>query len=91
MTTRLGEETLQRIVREAGATYVRAGAGGSAFDDLVDEIARGEGEESDALQVTQFEEQYQIFLGLALFLLMLDAAWSDRRRSAHTWTGRFES
>lgn len=90
VTTRLAEETLQRMVREAGATYVRAGAGGTAFDDLVDEIAAGQGEEIDALQVTQFEEQYQIFLGLALLLLLAEVLVSDRRKTEHEWAGRFE-
>jgi len=90
VTTRLAEETLQRIVREAGATYVRAGAGGTAFDDLVDEIAQGQGEEIGALQVTQFEEQYQIFLGLALLMLIAEVLISDRKRSDHEWVGRFE-
>lgn len=90
VTTRLAEETLQRIVREAGATYVRAGAGGTAFDDLVDEIAQGQGEEIDAMRVTQFEEQYQIFLGLALLMLMVEALVSERRREDLVWSGRFE-
>lgn len=90
VTTRLAEETFQRIVREAGATYVRAGAGGTAFDELVDEIARGEGEEVDAMQVTQFEEQYQLFLGLALLMLVADGLVSERRRGDHEWAGRFE-
>lgn len=90
VTTRLAEETFQRIVREAGATYVRAGAGGTAFEELVDEIARGEGEEIDAMQVTQFEEQFQTFLGLALLLLVADGLISDRRRTDDEWTGRFE-
>lgn len=90
VTTRLAEETFQRIVREAGATYVRAGAGGTAFDDLVDEIARGEGEEIDTMQVTQFQEQYQIFLALALLLLVTDGMISERKRQQHAWAGRFE-
>ncbi|MDA0327969.1 MAG: VWA domain-containing protein [Gemmatimonadetes bacterium] len=90
VTTRLAEETLQRLVRDAGATYVRAGAGGTAFDDLVDEIARGQGEEIDSLQVTRFEEQYQIFLGLALVMLLAEALMSDRRKHKRIWSGRFE-
>lgn len=90
VTTRLAEETFQRIVRDAGAMYVRAGAGGTAFDDLVDEIARGEGEEIDAMQVTQFEEQYQIVLALALLLLVADGMISERRRRREAWAGRFE-
>jgi Ca-activated chloride channel family protein len=90
VTTRLAEDTFQRIVRQAGATYVRVGVGGTAFDELVDEIARGEGEEIDAMQVTQFEEQYQIFLAMALLLLVADGLISDRRRGEDEWVGRFE-
>lgn len=90
VTTRLTEETFQRFVRGAGATYVRVGAGGTAFEDLVDEIARGEGEEVDQRQVTQFEEQYQIFLALALLALVADGLVSDRGRGDEEWHGRFE-
>ena len=90
VTTRLGEATFQRLVREAGATYVRAGAGGTAFEDLVDEIAQGQGEEIDALQVTQYEEQYQIFLGLAFLMLIAEVLIPERRRTAREWVGRFE-
>lgn len=89
VTTRLAEETLQRLVRDAGATYVRAGAGGTAFDDLVDEIAHGQGEAIDASQVTQFEEQFQLFLGIALVMLFVEALVSDRRRTDAAWSGRF--
>jgi Ca-activated chloride channel family protein len=90
VTTRIGEATLAALARDAGATVVRAGPGGTEFEDFVDEVARGEGEEIDALQVTRFEEQYQIFLGLALLLLIADLLLSDRRRTEHVWVGRFE-
>ena len=89
VTTRLAEETVQQLVRDAGATYVRAGAGGTAFDDLVDEIASGQGEAIDALQVTQFQEQYQIFLGIGLVLLLAEALVADRRQTKTAWSGRF--
>ena len=90
VTTRLAEGTLRRVVEGAGATYVRAGVGGTAFDDLVDEIAGGQGEEIDALQVTQFEEQFQLFLGLAVVMLLAEALVSDRRKAHGEWSGRFE-
>ena len=62
----------------------------TAFDDLIDEIARGEGEEIEAMQVTQFQEQYQIFLALALLLLVTDGMISERKRRREAWAGRFE-
>jgi Ca-activated chloride channel family protein len=90
VTTRVGEQALEDVARRADASVVRVVSGGTVLDELVDEIARGEGEELDALQVTRFEEQFQLFLGLALFLLVVDAVVSDRRRTEHRWAGRFE-
>lgn len=90
VTTRVGEATLGALARDAGATVVQAGPGSTEFDDFVDRVARGEGEEIDALQVTRFEEQYQIFLALALLMLVADVLLPDRRRVQQVWTGRFE-
>jgi Ca-activated chloride channel family protein len=89
VTTRLDERTLETVAERTGARYVRAGAGGTAFDDLVDEIANVEGEAIDARQVTLFEEQFQIFLGLALALLWVEWLLPDRRRRREAWAGRF--
>jgi Ca-activated chloride channel family protein len=90
VTTRLDEPTLSAVAQRTGARYVRAGTGGTAFDELVDEIANVEGEALDARQVTLFEEQYQIFLGIALALLWIEWLIPDRRRQREAWAGRLE-
>lgn len=91
VTTRLEERTLQRLAQETGGTYVRAGAGGTAFEDLVDRIASGGGGEAvEERQVTRFEEQFQVFLGAALLLLMAEWLIPDRRRTRAAWAGRIE-
>ncbi|MGD8729107.1 MAG: VWA domain-containing protein, partial [Gemmatimonadota bacterium] len=79
VTTRLNEQTLRTVAERTGARYVRAGTGGSGFDDLVDELAGARGEALEERQVTQFEEQFQIFLGLALALLWIEWMWPERR------------
>ncbi len=89
VTTRLDEGTLEDIARATDGRYVRVGAGGTAFEDLVDEIARAEGEMLDARQVTQFEEQYQIFLGLALLMLIVEGLIPMRKKTSRAWSGRF--
>jgi Ca-activated chloride channel family protein len=89
VTTRFDEGTLRRLVGSRG-TIVRAGAGGTGLEELIDRIASGVGETVDERQITQFEEQYQIFLGLALLLLMGEWFVSDRRRATEGWKGRFE-
>jgi len=90
VTTRLDEATLQGVADATGGRYVRAGAGGTAFEDLVDEIAGADGEALDAQQITQFEEQYQVFLGLALVLLLIEVSVPERRKTRDEWLGRFE-
>ena len=90
VTTRLDELTLRTIAEGTGASYVRAGAGGTAFEDLVDEITGVEGEALDERQITQFEEQFQIFLALAFVLLFVEWLVPDRTRKRAAWAGRFE-
>jgi Ca-activated chloride channel family protein len=90
VTSRVGEETLRDFAGLTNATIVRATQDGTALDDLIDQIASGDGEEYDAREVTRFEEQYQIFLGIALFMLLLETMISDRSRTEHEWVGRFE-
>jgi Ca-activated chloride channel family protein len=90
VTTRLGEQTLRAVAERTGARYVTAGAGGSGFDDLVNELARAEGEALEERQVTQFEEQFQIFVALALALLTVEWLLPERRLKRAAWVGRFE-
>jgi len=90
VTTRLGDATLRTVAERTGARYVRVDAGGAALDDLVDELAGGEGEAIEERQVTQFDEQFQVFLGLAWLLLLVEWLLPEGRRMRKAWAGRFE-
>lgn len=90
VTTRLEEATLRRIADETGGSYTRVTARGNELDDLAEQIAGMEGREIEAQRLTQYEERYQIFLGLALALLVVELFVPDRRRPAAKWTGRFQ-
>lgn len=90
VTTRLDEATLQMIARQTGGRYLRVTPGENELDRLTDEIADMGGREFEARQVTQYEEQFQIFLGFALFLLLAETLMSERRRPKKEWIGRFE-
>jgi len=88
VTSRLDEATLIRMAERTGGTYYRATPRGSELDDLVGALTGAEGQELDAKQVTQFEEQFQLFLGLALILLVVEMLIPDRRRVEEAWQGR---
>ena len=89
VTTRLDDVTLQRVADRTGGVYYHAATGsGAAFDRLVEELTGGEGDEIELREVTRYEEQYQIFLGLALMLLVAEALMPERRRVADVRVGR---
>jgi len=90
VTTRLEERPLREMAEATGGRYVPVYGGSEALQRLVDEIATGAGRELESRQVTQFEEQYQIFLGLAILLLLSEAAVPDRKKKSEEWTGRFQ-
>lgn len=90
VTTKLDEATLRHIADETGGSYVRVTPRGTELYELADQIAGMEGREIEAQQLTQYEEQYQIFLGLALATLLAEFLVPDRRRRAAKWKGRFQ-
>jgi Ca-activated chloride channel family protein len=90
VTSRLDESTLQTIATRTGGAYYRASPAGTEVTLLAEELTAGEGQQFEAEQVTLFDEQYQLFLGLALALLVAELLVSDRRRVKTAWSGRFK-
>ena len=80
ITTRLNETALQDIALQTGGEYHRIGLGTGGLARLVDRIEDG-GREVESREVTQFEEQFQIFLGAALLMLIAEFIVPGRRRS----------
>ena len=89
VTTRLDESTLQAVAEATGGRYFPALGLGANLDLLVEEITGAEGRELEAREVTLFDEQFQIFLGFALVLLLVEGLIPERRRREEVWAGRF--
>ena len=89
VTTRLDESTLERVAQATGGRYFSALGPGANLDPLIEEITGGEGRELEAREITQFDEQFQVFLGLALVLLLAEGLIPERRRRKEAWAGRF--
>ena len=79
ITTRLNETALQDLALQTGGEYHRIGQGGGGLARLVERIEDG-GREVESREVTQFEEQFQLFLGAALFLLVAEFLVPGRHR-----------
>jgi Ca-activated chloride channel family protein len=88
--SKLDENTLQSIAQAGNGQYYRASADGSELGSLLAEI---NGLQKDQLQSrieTRHIERYQIFLALALVLLVISEFIPDRlvERISPTWINR---
>ena len=77
--TQLDEETLKDIASEGNGEYIY-GSSTKEVVDTVTAILNGmDKKEFEAKQFTDFKDQFQWFLGGALFLLLLDAFLLERK------------
>jgi Ca-activated chloride channel homolog len=78
--SRLDETALQKIALNTGGVYVRATNLDFGLDLIYrDRIAKMEKRELQAKMNKHYEERFQIFLWVALFLLVIEPLISDKR------------
>ncbi|MCT8339455.1 VWA domain-containing protein [Flavobacteriaceae bacterium TK19130] len=77
--TRLGKETLQEIAEEANGEYIDGSNTQEVVDNVTAILNGMDKKEFEAKQFTDFKDQFQWFLGGALFLLVLDVFLLERK------------
>jgi Ca-activated chloride channel family protein len=88
--TKLDELTLEKIALETGGKYYRASPGEAELDMIYEDIFQMDKKALSSQQFAQFEDRFQVLLGFALFLLVLEVLIPERRREKKEWRGRFE-
>ncbi len=79
--TRLNEDLLKKIAVATGGSYVRATPSDFGLTLLYDKsISKLEKRDIEAKMKKHYQERYQIFLGIAVALLLLEPLISDRKR-----------
>ena len=89
VTTRLEEGTLQEIASVTGALYFYASPGEFQLQKVLTEIASMEKKEQASDRMENYQDRYQIFLGLAALLFLVEAVVSERGRHRKQLAGRF--
>jgi Ca-activated chloride channel homolog len=87
--TKLDPVTLEKIAIEGHGKYFNAGTD-LDLARIMTEIERMEKKELGSSQLNIYEERYQIFLFIALVLLIIEFFILDRVRRTEAWKGRFE-
>ncbi|MDR0305806.1 MAG: VWA domain-containing protein [Chitinispirillales bacterium] len=87
--TRLNPVTLEKIALETNGKYFHAGTN-LDLTRIYNEISRMEKTEFGMTKAVVHEEQYQIFLLIALIFILIEFFISERARKKEVWKGRFE-
>ena len=83
VVTRLDEAVLQDIASAGKGLYVRAGNSEFGLNPIIDEISRMDDEEYNSMVFEEYDEMYMYFLGVALFLLVIEMLIGERRSKYH--------
>jgi Ca-activated chloride channel family protein len=77
--TRLDEETLKSIAKEANGVYINGNRTSVVVDEIREILNKMDKTEFEAKQFADFESQFQWFLGAAILFLFLDIFLLERK------------
>ncbi len=79
VVTKLNETMLQQIAASGEGTYVRANNSRTGLNALMDELEGMQREEYGSKMFTSYEDRFQYFIAVALFLLLLEVLVPSRK------------
>ena len=87
VVTKLNEDMLRQIAAAGGGAYARANNASTGLKRIFDDINEIDKKEIETRQFTDYEDRFQIFLGLAIFLLIFELLVNDRKTR---WVKKFD-
>ncbi len=77
--SRLDEDILKRIAITGNGSYVRANNTNIGLDQIYADIRKMKKQELESTQYTEYNDQFQVFAAMALFLLVAEFIIMDRK------------
>jgi Ca-activated chloride channel family protein len=77
--TKLDEQTLQKVAVAGEGIYVRANNTSAGLNQVFDEISKMERQKYETKVFSSYEDRFQYFIGLALFLLVIELLIFERK------------
>lgn len=85
--TKLDENMLRQIAAAGNGAYARANNGSTGLRRIFDEISQIEKNEIETKQFTDYEHRFQLYLFLALLVLLLEMLISNKKSR---WASKFD-
>jgi len=79
VVTKLDEEILKKIALSTNGNYVRANNSNIGLDEIFAQIKKMKKQDLESKMFTEYNDQFQIFAAIALFLLIVDFIIMERK------------
>lgn len=79
VVTRLDENTLRKIAEAGGGAYIHAGNEEFGLTPIINDLKKMEDEMFNSVVFEEYDEQFMYFLGIALFLFVIEMLIGDRK------------
>lgn len=90
IVTRLDEDMLRRIADAGGGLYVRANNSNVGLEKIYDDISKMDKTEIETKVFTDYDDQFQWFVGAAVILLLIGVFMSSSKKAWETKFNIFE-
>jgi len=77
--TKLDEEILKKIALSTNGNYVRANNSNLGLDEIFGDIKKMKKQELESTMYTEYNDQFQIFAAIAIFLLLIEFIIMERK------------
>lgn len=77
--TKLNEDTLREIAREANGVYINGSSTSEVVDTIKDLLDKMDKKEFESKQIADFKDQFQWFLGFGILFLFIDIFLLERK------------
>jgi len=88
--TKTKGSVLKKLAQVGKGSFYHASFSSNAARNIYHDIENLEKASFDTMEVTNYDEDYQIFLFFGLIFLMIELFLSDKKRKGRIWMGRFE-
>jgi Ca-activated chloride channel family protein len=79
IVTKLDEQMLQKIAEAGKGAYIRANNAQVGLNNLLNEVNKMEKSELETQIYADYDDKFQYFIGLGLFLILLDYLILERK------------
>ncbi len=90
VTSKLDPLTLEKIALQTNGKYYNATPAEMELSKIYEDIDKMDKKELSSRIFSQYEDRFQYFLAIGLFLLLADLFIPERRKVKTEWRGRFE-